>query len=51
MWRLFCHYLYLISPSFSGSGSFGFMTVAFSGIFAFLCNSISLIEIRCLGIH
>ena len=31
MWRLFCHYLFFISPSFRASGRLCFVIVAFSG--------------------
>ena len=31
MWRLFCHYLFLISPSFGASGGLCFIIVAFPG--------------------
>ena len=31
MWRLFCHYLFLISPSFGVSGRLCFVTVVFPG--------------------
>ena len=31
MWRLFCHYLFLISPSFGVSGGLCFVIVAFPG--------------------
>ena len=31
MWRLLCHFLFLIFPSFGALGRLGFMTVAFPG--------------------
>ena len=31
IWRLFCHYLFLISPSFGALGRLFIMTVAFPG--------------------
>ena len=31
MWCLFCHYLFIMSPSFGGTGRLGFVIVAFPG--------------------
>ena len=42
MWRLFCHYLFLISPSFGASGRLCFVIVTFSG-YTHTLGSISLI--------
>ena len=31
IWRLFCHYLFLISPSFGASGRLSFVGLSFPG--------------------
>ena len=40
MWRVFCHYLFLISPSFGASGGLCFVIVAFLGISTYLTKGI-----------
>ena len=44
MRRLFCHYVYLISPSFGASGGLWFMSAAFSGyLYILYGNHISIL--------